>query len=237
MTNNSNKLPVKANRFYYLFFCLWLGFHPNLLWAQQQAPITVEVKPISAPATILVLGDSLSAAYGIDAESGWVNLLRRRLQTTFQDKALSVVNASISGETTSGGLQRLPKLLQEHRPSLLILELGANDALRGQNLLQSKANLERMIHLCRDSSFGCQTMLLGIRLPTNYGPAYERLLMKVYRDLAQEYKLNFDPFFLQDVALDPDLMQDDALHPNEQGQPPILERIWPLVERYFSAEL
>ncbi|QKI88825.1 arylesterase [Thiomicrorhabdus xiamenensis] len=234
MTNNSNKLPVKAKRFYYLLFCLWLGFHPNLLWAQQQAPIVGEVKLISPPATILVLGDSLSAAYGIDAESGWVNLLRRRLQTSFPDKALSVVNASISGETTSGGLQRLPKLLQEHRPSLLILELGANDALRGQNLLQSKANLERMIHLCDAAPSGCQTMLLGIRLPTNYGPAYERLLMKVYRDLAQQYKLNFDPFFLQGVALDPDLMQDDALHPNEQGQSPILERLWPLVERYFS---
>lgn len=237
MMNDSKRLGIKSNRRYYLLFWLWilgLGLHPNLLWAQQQAPQLGEVTQISAPAKILVLGDSLSAAYGIQSEKGWVALLQQKLQQAFPEKELMVINASISGETTSGGLQRLPQLLQQHQPSLLILELGANDALRGQNLLQSKANLQQMIRLCQKQPQGCQTLLLGIRLPSNYGPAYERLLMKIYRDLAQQYALNFDPFFLHDVALDPDLMQQDALHPNEQGQPLILERLWPLLRSYFS---
>lgn len=210
--------------------CLVL-FNPSAVGAQQQALEVGQISKIEPPASVLVFGDSLSAAYGIDKTQGWVALLQERLQQLSAD--ISVHNASLSGETTSGGLQRLPKILAAQQPELMILELGANDALRGQNLLQTKANLERMIQSCRQQVNGCQVLLLGIRLPSNYGPAYERLLTKIYRDLAQKYQLSFDPFFLEEVALEPDMMQADGLHPTAAAQNLILERLWPLIKAYF----
>ena len=176
----------------------------------------------------LILGDSLSAAYGLQSDQGWVALLQKRLED--KNANIEVVNASISGETTSGGWQRLPRLMRSHQPNLLVIELGANDALRGQNLTATKQNLDRMIRLCLEADFECTPILLGIRLPTNYGPMYDRFLQKIYRDLAQQYQIPFDPFFLEDVALDLDLMQEDALHPNALAQPLILERVWRLLE-------
>lgn len=176
----------------------------------------------------LVLGDSLSAAYGMAQKEGWVNLLQEQLDT--EKKQIKVHNASISGETTSGGLQRLTELMQTVIPSVLIIELGANDALRGQNLAMTKKNLKSMIDLCVQAKEACQPVLLGIRLPTNYGPAYDRYLQKIYKDLATEYQLPFDPFFLEEVALDPDLMQVDGLHPNSAAQPFIMNRVWGLLQ-------
>lgn len=178
-------------------------------------------------ATLLVLGDSLSAAYGLSVEDGWVALLQKKLQVTHPQ--IRVVNASISGETTSGGKSRLPELLSRHHPKWVILELGANDALRGQQLQSTKANLNRIIELSRQQ--GAKVMLLGIRLPTNYGPAYDKMLQSVYRQLAKKYQLIFDPFFLEPVALDPDLMQLDGLHPNAKGQPLLLKRLWPKIQQ------
>lgn len=197
-----------------LLIVLGIGFNPSLSLANSQAS-TEQSKPV-----ILVLGDSLSAAYGMKLEQGWVSLM--------QDKTSSyqVVNASISGETTSGGKQRLPALMQQHKPAILIIELGANDALRGQNLASTKQNLQTMINACQQAKSSCQPVLLGIRLPTNYGPAYDRLLQKSYETLASQNKLAFHPFFLEDVALDPDLMQWDGLHPNQQAQPVILKTVW-----------
>lgn len=181
-------------------------------------------------ARLLVMGDSLSAAYGLPTEQGWVALLQQKLQD--ENKEIKVQNASLSGETTSGGLQRLPTLLKQHQPNYVIIELGANDALRGQNLRVTEQNLARMIEMSQTQ--GAKVMLLGIRLPTNYGPAYDAQLARVYAGLAERYALVFDPFFLETVALEPDLMQDDALHPNQQAQPLILKRLWPLVQKLLD---
>ncbi|QCU91158.1 arylesterase [Thiomicrorhabdus sediminis] len=178
----------------------------------------------------LVMGDSLSAAYGIDVSQGWVALLAERLGD------IPVVNASISGETTSGGKQRLGALMQQYQPEVLVLELGANDALRGQDLSTSKQNLQSMINQCLEQQEKCQVVLLGIRLPTNYGPAYDQYLQLIYQQLAQQHKLLFDPFFIEDAALDPDLMQDDALHPNRQAQPIIADRIYQLIKPLLKAD-
>ena len=175
--------------------------------------------------SLLVVGDSLSAAYGLDIHQGWVSLLQNKYTQ------LNVINASISGETTSGGKQRLASLLEKHQPDILILELGANDALRGQDLNVSQTNLQQMIEACPQFNQACKVILLGVQLPTNYGPVYDALFQKMYQNLAEKNALLFDPFFLEPVALDPDLMQWDGLHPNAQAQPFILERIAPLVER------
>jgi len=203
-------------------------FNPSLSFAEPQAPINegnMTVPTSTGNKSLLVLGDSLSAAYGLDIHQGWVSLLQN------QYPQLNVVNASISGETTSGGKQRLTSLLEKHKPDIMILELGANDALRGQDLNVSQANLQQMIEACPLFNQACKVILLGVQLPTNYGPAYDALFQKMYKKLAEKNSLLFDPFFLEPVALDPDLMQWDGLHPNSEAQPVILERVAPLVER------
>ncbi|QBZ82551.1 Esterase TesA [Hydrogenovibrio crunogenus] len=178
---------------------------------------------------LLVLGDSLSAAYGMPVTKGWVALLADRLQS----KNIHVINGSISGDTTSGGKNRLPDLLKTHRPNWVIVELGANDALRGQSLQATQRNLQTIIDLSR--KIGAQVLLLGIRLPTNYGPAYDQMLQHTFKRVATQNQLLFDPFFIENVALDPDLMQSDGLHPNAKAQPKILERLWPLIEKLISS--
>jgi acyl-CoA thioesterase I len=180
----------------------------------------------AAPAPLLVLGDSLSAAHGIAPESGWVHLLENRLKQSAVPRA--VVNASISGETTSGGLQRLPPLLAEHKPAMVIVELGANDGLRGLPLTEIRANLNRIITASRAA--GAKVVLIGIELPINYGPQYRDGLRSLYRDLAGEFNLPLVPFLLDGVALDPDLMQDDGLHPRAEGEPRVLENVWKVLE-------
>jgi acyl-CoA thioesterase-1 len=173
----------------------------------------------------LVLGDSLSAAYGIPNTAGWVALLQQRV--TGEGLEVKLVNASLSGETSSGGLQRIPALLAEHQPGLVIVELGANDALRGQNLRSSEAQLDAIIS--QSLRADARVVLLGVRLPTNYGPAYDARFARMYANLAERHALLFDPFFLEDVALKPSLMQDDGLHPNAEAQPLILARVWTLL--------
>jgi acyl-CoA thioesterase-1 len=176
--------------------------------------------------TILVFGDSLSAAYGLRPEQGWVALLDKRLRS--QGYGYQVVNASVSGETTSGGLQRLPRALQIHRPQLLILELGANDALRGLPLSNSSDNLSKMVDLGRQA--GAQVLLVGMRIPPNYGPRYTADFMHMYTDISSRDHLAFVPFLLESVALDPARMQEDGLHPNAKGEPAVLDTLWPQLE-------
>jgi acyl-CoA thioesterase-1 len=180
----------------------------------------------AAPRPVLVLGDSLSSAHHIAVDSGWVHLLETRLRDANNPRP--VVNASISGETTSGGRARLPKLLADHQPALVVLELGANDGLRGLPIAEIRDNLTAMIRAIRAS--GASVVLLGIELPLNYGPQYRDGLRAMYRDLANEFNLPWVPFLLDGVALNPDLMQDDGLHPKAEGEPKVLDNVWPVLE-------
>jgi len=180
----------------------------------------------TTPPTILVLGDSLSAGYGIDVRTGWVALLEQRLHQ--QGYPQTVVNASISGDTTAGGRARLPEALQRHHPQVVIIELGGNDGLRGLSLAQTRANFEAMIKMAR--SAGAQVLLVGIYLPPNYGPEYTRKFHAIYSELAQKQQLPLVPFLLAGVALTPGLMQADGLHPRAAAQPRLLDNVWPYLE-------
>jgi acyl-CoA thioesterase-1 len=177
--------------------------------------------------TILVLGDSLSAGYGIDLEDGWVALLQQRL--TSQGYGYRVVNASVSGETTAGGLQRLPRALALHKPELVILELGGNDGLRGLSLATTADNLGRMVQLSEGA--GARVVLLGMKMPPNYGPKYTQGFEQIFADLASRKKLAFVPFFLENVALKPGMIQADGIHPTVRAQPLMLDSVWPTVQR------
>jgi len=179
--------------------------------------------PLSQATTLLVLGDSLSAAYGIAPENGWVALLDKRLQQ--QGYAVSVVNASISGETTQGGLSRLPRLLEQHQPDIVLLELGANDGLRGTFPPVIRSNLDRLTQLSKQQ--GARVLVLGMQLPPNYGPAYTRRFAEVFTGVAETHDTALVPFFMEKVALEPSLMQSDGLHPNAAGQPFLLDTVWP----------
>lgn len=173
-----------------------------------------------------MFGDSLSAAYGLPAEDGWAALLERRLHA--QGYGYRIVNASISGETTSGGLQRLPRALRLDRPAIVLLELGANDGLRGLPLALIRRNLEQMIRLSERA--GARVLLLGIRLPPNYGPRYGDAFAALYAGLARQLEVPLVPFILQRVALTPGLMQSDGLHPDAAGEPLVLDNIWPSLQ-------
>lgn len=201
------------------------------LWCLLLAPW---VAVVAAPPSrgVLVLGDSLSAAYGISIESGWVALLKKRVLEHSAVGEASVINASISGETTAGGLARLPELLEQYRPGIVIVELGANDALRGLLVEEVRANLRHILALSRNS--GAKVLLVGMEIPINYGPRYRDSFRAMYRDLATEFNVAFVPFLLEGVALDPALMQDDGLHPKAAAEPKVFETVWmhlkPLLE-------
>lgn len=180
---------------------------------------------------LLVFGDSLSAAYGLNTDQGWVALLQDRLQD--EGYGYTVVNASVSGETTAGGRARLPRALDQHKPSIVVLELGANDGLRGLPLQGVRANLEAMMTSIRQA--GARVLVAGILIPPNYGPTYSQGFADMYQQLAREQKVPLVPFLLEGVALDPRLMQEDGLHPRAEGQPRVLDNVWrhlrPLLER------
>lgn len=179
--------------------------------------------PVAAFATtpvILVMGDSLSAAYGIDTRDGWVQLLQQRLQQ--QGYPHTVVNASVSGETTAGGRTRLPPLLARHRPALMILELGPNDGLRGLPLTQARANLAAMIVDARPA----KVLLLGNHIPPNYGPEYTKRFHGLFPDLAKAHRISLVPFMLAGVATRADWMQADGLHPRASAQLRVLDNVW-----------
>ncbi len=187
----------------------------------------------AAPRPVLVVGDSLSAAHNIPRDAGWVSLLEDRLEGSMV-AAPEVINASISGETSAGGLTRLPALLREHAPGVVVIELGGNDALRGLAPAQLRANLEGMIRLSREA--GAKVLLLGIEIPPNYGPAYAQRLREVYAGLAAEHEAPLLPFLLEGVALEPGLMQADGIHPTAEAQPKVLDNVWPLLAPLVGAE-
>lgn len=178
----------------------------------------------TSAATLLVHGDSLSAGYGINVEEGWVALLDAELGPD-----TGIVNSSISGETSRGGLARLPALLTEYQPDLLLLELGANDGLRGYPLTRLEDNLIKMIELAQEHN--TRVILIGIRLPPNLGSRYTDPFFNLYRDLARRYSLLYLPFLLEGVAQYSDLMQPDGLHPTAEAQPIIRDNVLPLVQR------
>jgi acyl-CoA thioesterase-1 len=172
--------------------------------------------------SIVVLGDSISAGYGIDVSQGWVALVQKKLDDTHHDFTLH--NASITGDTSSGGLARIDQLLIQHKPNLLILELGANDGLRGLPPALMKSNLAEIIRHAQHAN--AKVLLLGIKIPPNYGKRYIELFYNVYPQLAKEMNVPVIPFLLEDIALTSGLMQPDGLHPNAQAQPLIAEKIW-----------
>ena len=172
--------------------------------------------------SIVVLGDSISAAYGIEVQQGWVALLQQKLQQ--QGYNYSIHNESISGDTSAGGLARIDKALSQHQPNIVLLELGANDGLRGLSPKAMQANLTEIIQ--RSKKSGAKVLLLAMRLPPNYGKRYIDLFYNVYPQLAKDEQITLVPFILEEVALKKELMQADGLHPNAKGQPIILNRIW-----------
>jgi len=185
-----------------------------MAWSRAQAA--------GADDTLLVFGDSLSAGYGLAPDQGWASLLQLRLAS--RGYGQRVVNASVSGETTSGGRSRLPRALDQHHPAVVILEMGANDGLRGLPLATASANLGAMIDAIKATK--AQVLLVGVELPPNYGPAYTSAFRKMYADLARQHHVALVPFLMEGVALDPRLMRADGLHPNAAGQPRLLDTVW-----------
>lgn len=181
----------------------------------------------SAPKTVLVVGDSLSAEYGIARGAGWVALLEQKMKTEKIDA--KVVNASISGETTSGGKARLPALLGQHKPDLVVIELGANDGLRGLPVPSAEANLRAMIAAAQAQK--ARVLLVGMRMPPNYGRAYTERFFGMFQTVATSTKSPLVPFMLEGVADKPALFQQDRLHPTAQAHPIILNNIWPTFEK------
>jgi len=177
----------------------------------------------SAPKTLLVVGDSLSAEYGLARGTGWVALLEKKLRTQKLDA--NIVNASISGETTSGGRTRLPSLLSKHKPDVVVIELGANDGLRGLPVPAAEANLRAMVDASRQA--GARVLLVGMRMPPNYGRDYADKFFAMYGALSKSTKVPLAPFMLDGVAEKPDLFQPDRLHPLAEAHPIILANIWP----------
>jgi acyl-CoA thioesterase-1 len=175
-----------------------------------------------AASTILVYGDSLSAAYGLSTQQGWVSLMGERLKT--ERLPYQVVNASISGETTAGGLSRFKQTIATQKPQVLILALGANDGLRGLPIETMQQNLTNMLELAKQNKI--KVLLVGMRIPPNYGPQYTQAFHQTFIDLAQQFKIKLVPFLLENVAGKPALNQDDGIHPTAEAQPIILDTVW-----------
>ena len=183
-----------------------------------------------AAQTIVIFGDSLSAAYGIQQNEGWVALLQNKL--TQQNLDYKVVNASISGETTSGGLGRFKSMLSTHKPNIVVIELGANDGLRGLSVKEMQNNLTSMISQAK--AMNAKVMLLGMRIPPNYGVQYTQQFSETYTNLAKKHDLPLVPFFLDGVAGNPSLVLDDGLHPKATAQTKLLENVWPMLEKILK---
>ncbi|KTT51359.1 esterase [Pseudomonas oryzihabitans] len=183
--------------------------------------------PLAMARTLLVVGDSISAGYGLADGQGWVRLLENRLQE--QQSPYQVVNASISGDTTAGGLARLPQLLAAHRPEVVAIELGGNDGLRGQPLAQFERNLTTLVQQAKAK--GARVLLLGMRLPPNYGPRYTEGFAQVYQDVAKAEQVALVPFLLEGVGGDPAFMQPDGIHPRANAQQRLLDNAWPELQR------
>ncbi len=184
-------------------------------------PFAVEAK------TILIVGDSISAGYGINPEQGWVQLLQKRLDQQYP-KQHKVVNASVSGETTSGALARMPKLLQNYKPDVVVIELGGNDALRGQPPQMIQKNLGQLVQQSQQAK--AKVLLFGMKIPPNYGTAYSQAFENNYKVISQQYKIKLLPFFMQGIAGHKDLMQNDQIHPNAKAQSILLNNAYPYIK-------
>ena len=205
---------LTVNKFITGLFCLVLSISS-----------CAQVKPV-----VLIVGDSLSAEYGLPRGTGWVNLLQKQLSA---DKSpWNVFNASISGETSSGGLSRLPNLLDQKKPGIVLIELGANDALRGLPVNQTEANLRKMIQMSK--KIGAKVLLCGIQIPSNYGQTYTTQFKNLYPLLATQERVDLLPFFLEDVASKPELFQADRLHPNVAAQSIIFKNVWGSMAPYSN---
>nr|WP_088458722.1 arylesterase [Acinetobacter soli] len=200
----------------------------NRKWTKWLIIGSFSIMPFAVSAkTILVVGDSLSAGYGINPEQGWVTLLQKRLDQD-DPKQHKVINASVSGETTSGALARLPKLLQTYKPQVMIVELGGNDALRGQPPQLIRANLEKLVQ--QGQAAQAKVVLFGMKIPPNYGTAYSQAFENNYKVVSQKYKVKLLPFFLEGVAGNKTLMQKDQIHPNAKAQSILLKTAYPYVK-------
>lgn len=205
----------------YRFIILWLF---AMLLSMGLGVFSQQAK--AAEKTLLVYGDSLSAAYGIELEKGWVALLTNKLRETHPQ--WQVVNLSISGETTSGGLSRLPDALEKHTPDLVLLELGANDGLRGTQLKSIRSNFTAMLTMITEKKI--PVLLFEMHMPPNYGPAYTKRFNSIYADMSKQFQVPVVPFFLNGVAGQAELNQPDGIHPLAKAQPRLLENVWPSLE-------
>lgn len=188
----------------------------------------VMANPVAAkPAQILVVGDSLSAGYGLSAGEGWVDLLTKKLAR--EKIAAQVINASISGDTTAGGLARLPALLVKHKPTLVVIELGGNDGLRGSPVAAAKANLMKMAELAKAS--GAKVLVVGMRMPPNFGPSYTAQFEAMYAEVAKAVGGGLVPFFLDRIGTDLSKFQADKIHPTAAAQPELLDTVWPALAK------
>ncbi|MTV55254.1 arylesterase [Pseudoduganella buxea] len=194
--------------------------------------ISISASAYSAPKTLLVVGDSLSAEYGLARGSGWVALLEKKLQASSSD--VRIVNASVSGETTSGGRTRLPALLARHKPDIVVIELGANDGLRGLPVAAADANLRAMVSTAKKA--GSQVLLVGMRIPPNYGRDYAEKFFAMFGRISRDEKVPLAPFMLDGVAEKADLFQADRLHPLATAHPIILANIWPTLQPLLRAK-
>lgn len=180
--------------------------------------------------TVLVVGDSISAGYGVPAHKVWVNSFAEQVE----EVGHAVVNSSVSGDTTAGGLSRLPSLLRQHRPMIVVLELGGNDGMRGLPMKSTRANLAKMVQLSRNA--GARVLLVGMDVPPNLGPAYAREFRALYPGVAKAGGATLLPSFLADVAVDPDMMQSDGIHPNSLAQPILADKVWKAVAPMLKAK-
>ena len=206
MQNHNQKLGVILSAFIVMF---------------SLSPMLVSAK------TIMIVGDSLSAGYGIQPQQGWVYLLQKRLDQQYP-KQHKVVNASVSGETTGGALARLPKLLQTHKPQIVVIELGGNDGLRGQPPQMIQKNLGQLVQISQQAK--AQVIIFGMKIPPNYGTAYSKAFENNYKMVSQQYKVKLLPFFLEGVAGKKDLVQNDQIHPNAKAQPILLNTAYPYIK-------
>ena len=222
--NHHRRLLIAASAGLFMSIAFALASLPVSKHAHAATPTSAT--PASKAPLILIFGDSLSAEYGLKRSSGWVSLLQDRLKA--EGFPFRIVNASISGETTAGGLTRLPALIKKHQPAAVVLQLGANDGLRGLPVSQTERNLKRMLEI--STAQGAQALILGIRVPPNYGPDYARQFDGVFRKIGQETRTPVVPFLLEGFADRVDYFQTDGIHPNERAQPMMLETVWPVLK-------
>ncbi len=197
-------------------------------WLLATLAVLATANPVAAkPAQILVVGDSLSAGYGLSSGEGWVDLLTKKLAR--EKIAAQVINASISGDTTAGGLARLPALLVKHKPTLVVIELGGNDGLRGSPVAAAKANLMKMAELAKAS--GAKVLVVGMRMPPNFGPSYTAQFEAMYAEVAKAVGGGMVPFFLDRIGTDLSKFQADKIHPTAAAQPELLDTVWPALAK------